>query len=458
MTPPHRSTPRQQMDTAARAVLDQLPTLTHRGLVVDSPPGAGKSTLVAHAADVLAHSSGPCIVIAQTNSQVDHLVRRFSEYHPHLQIARLTATDHTVAADLQAQPAIRIGTRIEDLEKTADVIVATAMKWATVTDRRWPWAIIDEAYQMRSDMLLWTAGIFDQALFVGDPGQLDPFSTVKTHRFAGLPYDPTNNAVAVLLANNRDLPVHSLPVSWRLPPSAVPLISDAFYPLTPFHAGSTETDRTLTFMATGMRTPADTAIENAARTGWALLELPARITQQIDAEAFHAVLDIAERLLIRRTVTTCEKNPRGHRLHPGDIAIGTAHHNQAHHIRTLLTRQYPNLHGITVDTANRLQGCEFSVTIVLHPLSGRSDASAFHLEAGRLCVLTSRHRHACIVVARAGIAELLDAHPSNDPAYPGAASRVADGWEANHAVLAHLADHTVHARAKSGARSRHTQG
>ena len=30
-------------------------------------------------------------------------------------------------------------------------------------------------------------------------------------------------------------------------------------------------------------------------------------------------------------------------------------------------------------------------------------ATAFHLESGRLCVLTSRHRHACVVVARAGI-------------------------------------------------------
>ncbi|MFC8230624.1 AAA domain-containing protein [Streptomyces sp. NPDC057287] len=434
------------MDTAARAVLDQLPTLTHRGLVVDSPPGAGKSTLVAHAADVLAHSSGPCVVIAQTNSQVDHLVRRFAQHHPHLKIARLTATDHTVPADLQAQPGIRIGTRIEDLEKTADVIVGTAMKWATVTDRRWPWAIVDEAYQMRSDMLLWTAGIFDQALFVGDPGQLHPFSTVKTHRFAGLPHDPMNSAVAVLLANNRDLPVHSLPVSWRLPPSAVPLISGAFYPFTPFHAGSSETDRTLTFMATGMRTPADTAIENAARTGWALLELPARITHQIDVEAFHTVLDIAERLLIRRTITTCEGAPQGHRLLPGDIAIGTAHHSQAHHIRALLARQYPHLHGVTIDTANRLQGSEFRVTIVLHPLSGRSDASAFHLEAGRLCVLTTRHRHACILVARAGIAELLDAHPSNDPVHPGVASKAPDGWEANHAVLAHLTQHTIYAQ------------
>jgi predicted nucleic acid-binding protein len=48
------------------------------------------------------------------------------------------------------------------------------------------------------------------------------------------------------------------------------------------------------------------------------------------------------------------------------------------------------------------------VVIVLHPLSGRRDATAFHLEAGRLCVLASRHRHACIMVARAGIPELLE--------------------------------------------------
>ncbi len=39
-------------------------------------------------------------------------------------------------------------------------------------------AIVDEAYQMRSDALLRVAGLFERALFVGDPGQLDPFSIV----------------------------------------------------------------------------------------------------------------------------------------------------------------------------------------------------------------------------------------------------------------------------------------
>ncbi|WP_435184165.1 AAA domain-containing protein [Streptomyces sp. AA1529] len=129
-----------------------------------------------------------------------------------------------------------------------------------------------------------------------------------------------------------------------------------------------------------------------------------------DTEDLHAVLAVAERLLVRGAVTTCEKAPDGHVLESCDIAIGTAHRIQAHRIRALLAREYPVLHGITVETANRLQGAEFRITIVLHPLSDCGDASAFHLEAGRLGVLTSRHRHACIVVARAGIPELLDAH------------------------------------------------
>ena len=96
-----------------------------------------------------------------------------------------------------------------------------------------------------------------------------------------------------------------------------------------------------------------------------------------------------------------------------------------------------------MDTANRLQGREFDVTIVLHPLSGRRDATAFHLEAGRLCVLASRHRHACIVVARAGIPELLDAHPSAEPVHLNVPVKFPDGWEAHQAVVARLSRWTV---------------
>ncbi|KPC77215.1 helicase, partial [Streptomyces sp. NRRL WC-3753] len=77
------------------------------------------------------------------------------------------------------------------------------------------------------------------------------------------------------------------------------------------------------------------------------------------------------------------------------IAVGTAHRDQAAAVRAELAAL--GVEGVAVDTANRLQGREFDVNVVLHPLSGRPDATAFHLETGRLCVLASRHRHACVV-------------------------------------------------------------
>jgi hypothetical protein len=159
-------------------------------------------------------------------------------------------------------------------------------------------------------------------LFVGDPGQLDPFS-VQTARWTGLTWDPDAERGRGPAAPQPDVPVHTLPVSWRLPASAAPVVAEAFYPFTGFR--------------------------------------------------------------------------------------------------------------------------EFDIVIVLHPLSGRRDATAFHLEAGRLCVLTTRHRHACIVVARAGIPELLDAHPSAEPVHLNVPVKFPDGWEANQSLLAHLSQFKVRA-------------
>ncbi|MBB5112506.1 hypothetical protein FHU28_002345 [Micromonospora echinospora] len=98
---------------------------------------------------------------------------------------------------------------------------------------------------------------------------------------------------------------------------------------------------------------------------------------------------------------------------------------------------YPSSSGLhaTRGRANKLQGRQFEVVIAWHPLSGRRDASAFHLEAGRLCVLASRHRQACIVVTRDGVRQQLDAYPHTEPVWIGAATPEVDGWEANHRFL-----------------------
>ena len=228
---------------------------------------------------------------------------------------------------------------------------------------------------------------------------------------------------------------------WRPRASAAPLVSAAFYPYTPFRSGTGHGDRRLSFAVPSDGSGTDRVIDEAAESGWGLLELPARHTPRTDPEAVRAVATVVRRLLDREGAARSERSPRPAPLTPDRIAVGTAHRDQAAAIRAALAEL--GVTDVTVDTANRLQGREYDVTVVLHPLSGRPDATAFHLETGRLCVLASRHRHACIVVCRAGVSDLLDDYPSTEPVQLGTLMKFPDGWEANHAVLARLAEHRV---------------
>ncbi|MFD9318065.1 AAA family ATPase [Streptomyces sp. NPDC060053] len=427
---------------ATDAILRDTLHGTARGVVVDSPPGAGKSTLVVRAALELADAGRPLMVVAQTNAQVDDLVVRLAVKNPELPVGRLHSSD--------ADPYDKVLDELANVRKSAKaaelaglpVVISTAAKWAHVNvDEPWRHAIVDEAYQMRSDGLLAVAGLFERALFVGDPGQLDPFSIVGGEQWAGLSYDPSASAVSTLLAHNPELPQHRLPVSWRLPASAAPLVSDAFYPFTPFRSGTGHGDRRLSFAVPPDDSSADRVIDEAAESGWGLLELPARHTPRTDPEAVRAVATVVRRLLDRGGAATSELSPDPTPLTADRVAVGTAHRDQAAAVRAALAEL--GVPDVTVDTANRLQGMEFDVTVILHPLSGRPDATAFHLETGRLCVLASRHRHACVVVCRAGVGDLLDAYPSTEPVQLGTLVKFPDGWEANHAVLSHLAEHRV---------------
>ena len=170
-------------------------TAPHRGVVVDSPPGAGKSTLVVRAARELAAAGRPLMVIAQTNAQVDDLVLRLAEKDPDLPVGRLHSSDpDPYDKALDDLPNVRKSAKAADLAGL-DVVISTAAKWAHVKDvEPWRHAIVDEAYQMRSDALLAVAGLFERALFVGDPGQLDPFAIVGSGAVGGAVVRPVGLA------------------------------------------------------------------------------------------------------------------------------------------------------------------------------------------------------------------------------------------------------------------------
>ncbi len=302
------------------------------------------------------------------------------------------------------------------------MIVATAAKWATVGfDRTWPFAIVDEAYQMRSDSLLPIGVMMESLLLVGDPGQLAPFTTADDTRFRGRPLSPVETAAATILTTQPATARLALPISWRLPSHAASLVSDAFYEI-PFTAGTHPQQRRLRRGVTPLhRGRAADAVNSATRNGWAYLELDDLPMPQTDPEVVEAIVDVVKELLEADITIEDEHGTRS--LLPSDIAVGVTHRDQRDHVRTGLqnTRARTGLpvDEVIVDTANVLQGREFQIVVVWHPLSGRRDASEFHLHAGRLCVLLSRHRQACIVVSRGGIRDQLAGHAPTEPVWLG---------------------------------------
>ena len=144
-----------------------------------------------------------------------------------------------------------------------------------------------------------------------------------------------------------------------------------------------------------------------------------------------------------------ERVPGGRPLRPGRFAVGVSHNNQKDLLRMALDDA--GLAAVPVSTASKLQGLKFDVVICWHPLAGLPDTDAIHLEPGRLCVLLTRRRHACIVVGRVGDRELPAGIPPATPAYLGADDDpVLDGWGTHQAVFAALEPYRIALESRAG--------
>jgi hypothetical protein len=108
--------PDPNASAAVDAVLDRLRADNwDRALVVDSPPGAGKSTLVVAAARTLVRDLGSDTVpvVVQTNNQADDLVRRLGLAG--LRAGRLVGSKHQVPPEVLSSGLVAISGRWRDL-------------------------------------------------------------------------------------------------------------------------------------------------------------------------------------------------------------------------------------------------------------------------------------------------------------------------------------------------------
>src|SRR4051812_11727992 len=360
------------------------------GVVLSAPAGAGKTGVVSEVTRRASQQKMRVSVGTPTNEQAFGLVRRLSPVLGKSRITYLPAASISVPDDIRALPNVRIVD--SNGAVGAEVLVATIDKLGDAFARQklhgFDGLILDESFQADSRRYYCVADLAPTHLLVGDGGQLSPFSNYEeADRWRGLPEDPLQTSVGVLLRNHPTTRVQVLPMSRRLDARAVP-IARAFYPTLPFGAAVLEGVRELDLSratASPRERALDAALEHAAASGWAHLELPAAPVLRIDPGSIELLVALVRRLFARKPRVRCEREQSKAALRQSRIAVGVSHNDQKDLLRVALDNK--GFSGVVVETANKLQGLEFDVVFAWHPLAGMVDADEFHLDPGRLCVL-----------------------------------------------------------------------
>jgi len=413
-----------------------------RGVVVQAVAGAGKTGFIVDVVGTARERGLRQIVCTPTNLQAFELVGRIARRYPHEQVTFVPASGVALPGLIGALPNVRECQRAANAQG-ANLIIGTFDKIGDAFGRGdltpVDMLLADESFQADSARYYGVGGVAPTHLLVGDPGQISPFSTMdEDDRWRGLAEDPLQTAVGVLRRNHPDTPVYRLPITRRLDPRAVP-VARAFYPGHPFDAAVLPDARQLRLLPTvaqDARTQLlDRSLDLAAHEGWAHIELPDAPVLTADPETIELIVDLLSRLAQRAPHVRCEQTPKLTAISAGRIAVGVSHNDQSDQLRVALDAA--GLCDVVVSTANKLQGLEFDVVVAWHPLAGLpDDPNGFHLDPGRLCVLLTRHRHACVVLGRTGDRAFLDGIPPSTPAYLGwDADPVLDGWDVHQSVF-----------------------
>ena len=423
--------------------IQQILGAGHQEAVVGvAPAGAGKSYAIGTAVKEARRAGLRVAVATPTNEQAFALVSSLAERMPRETVTFVPASAVTLPAEHARKNVATAKARDAAGE---DILVGTLNKLGDAHARgdlhEVDLLLIDEAYQANAVHYYLVGDLAPRHLLMGDSGQLAPFTSApEGDRWRGLREDPLLTAVEVVRRNHPATTVHRLPVTRRLDPRAVP-VARAFYPGHPFEAAVLPGVRKLTLQsAPGRKTHAleDASLERASETGWAHVELPASAVLTADPETVNLVHSLLLRLFARSPTVKCENRPRAAPLRQQDVAVAVSHNDQKDLLRAVLADA--NLGDVQVDTANKLQGLTFEVVIAWHPLAGLTEVDEFHLDPGRLCVMLTRHRQACIVLGRAADRELVEGIPPATPCYVGWDNNPAlDGWYAHEAVFAALA-------------------
>lgn len=351
-----------------------------RVTVIDSPPGSGKTTLLVQAALwIAANTDLTLTVAAPTRAAAISVAERLAETEESASVVlALNGVDRssTTAIHTPGSGAFQGG--------AGDIVVRTMTSLAMSTSTSSDLLILDEAYQSTFASLAAAAKGCQQVLMIGDPGQIGPVTTADTSVFDEADYPPHGRAPDVLRAHPAAKVLH-LPTSYRLGASTV----EAIAPLYDFAFDSGRPDRHV--------------------VGHEEIE-----SVQIDhADPVDLYADVARLAqgFVGQEITTDDGTRT---LTPNDVAVVAGDNLAVNGIAGFLSNlgMFP---GITVGTADRLQGGQWHAVVAVDPLASASTVSDHHLAPGRLCVMASRHMTHLTWVHSGDWRDLIDAQEVEDP-------------------------------------------
>lgn len=335
-----------------------------RVTIVDSPPGAGKSSLVALVASHLVAGGEMAIaVVTPTRRQAADIALRIAEkVEPGtvwLAMSDVSPSDAPPGRGADLGP-LRTPNFARAGRHTVMVTTIASMRGRKAD---LDLLIVDEAYQAVYSHVLAAASHAKQVLLVGDPGQIGPVVTVNTAAWQHLPYGPHRRAPEVF-ADREDALTVNLPCTYRLGAETVRAIA----PLYDFEFASARPDRAL--------------------VGHAEIEA-IRLTRH-DGHHDLAMLAEVSRAAGRLVGTELVEDGTARSLTQSDVAVVVSHNAQLGVVRAHLAEM--GLDRVTVGTADKLQGAQWHAVVALDALAGAQGVDTHSASVGRLCVMASRHR------------------------------------------------------------------
>lgn len=400
--------------------------------VVKAPPGSGKTFTLIEVLARLVQSGRRVAVAAQTNSQADDICRRAAATHPQITVTRFSSKGKHAPNDF---PATALWVEEANaLPHGPGITVATTAKWA-LTDSAVDYDVlaIDEAWQMSWADLMQCAVVSECFLMIGDPGQIPPVVTIDVRRWETSPRAPHLPAPEVVLSEpslRAEAFVASLPACRRLPHRSVDFVRP-FYDFE-FDSYVDEKERGVELQPSH---PWAGPLSEGAPFALTIPTPDHGPPLEVDPEIATAAHKVVAELL--DSGAQVRRGGEIRQLTPTDIGVTSSHRMMN---AALASAIGPSTKDVRVDTPERWQGLERPVMIIVHPLSGVTEPSAFDLETGRLCVMASRHEAALIVLTRDHVGDTLRNYVPSAEQPPGRPDIVGRGHQAHLAFWDQLTD------------------